>query len=220
MEELAEGSRLWKASLCRFFEKGSCSRVNCPFAHPKGGGHPLHPFGHGVEELRRPATDNAVPDPDAGRQLRFGGGGAPEGEEDTPAPWDDGGPPPTNWTCPKCHNVNFPRRRVCNRKDCREPRPAIPARVDEDAAIAKVAQATGLIAEYARLSLEAAGWDEDAAVRLTEEHRATLPNAAFGSVQSQQGGVGVFQREVERLSKERVATLGARARPPCNHCLG
>jgi len=40
-----------------------------------------------------------------------------------PPPRSGGGNPDGSWPCPKCGNVNWPLRTVCNKKECQTPRP-------------------------------------------------------------------------------------------------
>lgn len=36
-----------------------------------------------------------------------------------------GSDPPGSWACPKCNNVNWPKRTTCNNKECLAPRPGV-----------------------------------------------------------------------------------------------
>jgi len=40
--------------------------------------------------------------------------------------------PSGSWICPKCSNLNFPHRDVCNKRMCREPRPSLELVKDEE----------------------------------------------------------------------------------------
>jgi len=42
-----------------------------------------------------------------------------------PGPGTAGAHPPGSWTCPTCNNVNWPKRTMCNKPDCRQPRPGL-----------------------------------------------------------------------------------------------